>query len=458
MGNLAGIMSIAVGALSAQQAAMQISADNVANASTPGFTRQRPVLLEETPEFIGQMIIGRGVSLKGSQSLGDSVLELRLHQQTQRQGAFDAYVNSMSQVQVYFSDPGKGIGNAIDQFFSRLTQLSTDPGSMTLRQGVLTAAGNLAQSFRTMAQDLATMQQSLDRDVIQSVNQINQLTAQIAAVNPEVARLEKLGKDGGAFQDRRTQLIRQLSQLTGVSIINSDDGLTITTSSGAALVVADQSFSLSTAVDPVTNLTHIFANGQDITADFTGGRLGGTLAARDQGVASVSSSLDQLAYGLAGALNAAHRNGFDLFGNPGVDLFQALNSESGAAAQMQLRLTDASLLAVSSTPVTGGGDNGNLAALRAVGTTPSINGQTPSDSYANLVFQVGSMVSSAQSDQAATQSVLQQLQNERGAISGVSLDEEATNLLRYQRAFEAAARVVNIVDELIQIALQIGKN
>jgi flagellar hook-associated protein 1 FlgK len=219
-------------------------------------------------------------------------------------------------------------------------------------------------------------------------------------------------------------------------------------------VVGKQAYALTTANDATTGLKHI-NNGQvDVTADFTGGSLGGTLQARDQDLPSLLSSLDTLAFNLAGALNTAHSDGFDLNGNTGTNLFVPPAQVSGAARNLQLQITDPSQLAASSDANPGG--NGNLTALLAVADTPVVNGQTPGGYYSNLVFQTGNMVAKATSAQTASQPMLQQLQSQRDAISGVSLDEEATSLIQYQRAFQAAARVVNTIDECLQTALQIG--
>src|SRR5262249_19246481 len=128
-------------------------------------------------------------------------------------------------------------------------QLSTDPGSLALRQGVLTAAGNLASGFQTITRNLESQRVNLDLNVVQAVTQINTLTAQIAQLNGQITGLENLGKDASAFIDQRDQLINQLSELVDVSTIQSDNGLTLTTSNGTALVAGTRSFDFTTQID-----------------------------------------------------------------------------------------------------------------------------------------------------------------------------------------------------------------
>jgi len=455
MSSLFGIMSIAVRALLAEQGAMNATANNVANLNTPGFSRQRPVLAEGDPTTLGTLTMGTGVVLERLESLRDPILELRLHEETQQQGHLDSFVTAMRQVEVMFSSSSGDIGAQISNFFSSLQQLSTDPANFSLRQGVLTAAGNLAGAFRTTANNLSSQRATLDLDVKQAVEQINLLTGQIAELNRQISDMENLKQDPSTFTDQRTLLIRQLSDLVDVSVIQTESSVTLTTSNGTALVAGDRSFDLTAQVDP-SGVQHIFAQGSDITAKLTAGKIAGLLQVRDQKIPGLLASLDILAAGLASALNTAHRSGFDLNGTAGGDLFvPPPGSGQGAAAGMMVVISDPALLAASSDGSPG--SNGNLALLSAVHDQPVASGQTPTDFYANLVFGVGSDVSNGTAELEASQLILRQLEDQRGSISGVSVDEEAANMLRYQRAYEAAARVVSTVNEMLDTTINLGR-
>ena len=179
MSGLSGTMSIALGALLADQGALESTTNNVANANTPGFSRQRPVMLE------GQLIFGTGVTLQKFESLRDPILELRLHEETQQHGQLDALVSSLQQIEVMFSGSSGNLGEQITNFFNSIHTLSTDPASMPLRQGALTAAGNLANSFRNTAHNLELQRNNLDLSVGQTVDQVNGLTKQSWAQRPD---------------------------------------------------------------------------------------------------------------------------------------------------------------------------------------------------------------------------------------------------------------------------------
>jgi flagellar hook-associated protein 1 FlgK len=249
-------------------------------------------------------------------------------------------------------------------------------------------------------------------------------------------------------------LIGNLSNLIDVSNIQSDNGLTLTTSNGTALVVGGQSFALNTQTN-ASGLQDVYAQGKDITADLTSGDLAGVLQARDQTVPGLLSNLDTLASGISNALNTANSQGFGLNGNAGGNLFVPPPAGGqGAAAAMAVAITNPALIAASSdgTP----GSNGNLAVISAVENQPVAGGQSPTDYYSNIVFNVGNDVSNDSAELNASQSILSQLQDQRASISGVSLDEEASNTVQFQRAFDAAAEVVTTVNDMPRSCAEAG--
>jgi flagellar hook-associated protein 1 FlgK len=454
MSGLYGSLSTALSALLASQSALETSANNVANANTPGYSRQRPVLVPGDPVVLGQLTFGTGVVLQKLESLRDPILELRLNQETQNEGNLNSTLGALQQIQVQFSGTDSGIGNAITQFFDSLQQLSTDPTNLALRQGVLTAAGNLTTAFNTTAHNLQTQRGNLDLNVVQTVGQINTLTGQIAGLNQQITNLENLHEDASTFVDQRGVLIRQLSNLVNVSVIKTERGITLTTANGTPLVAQERSFPLTTQI-AAGGIHKVFAGTVDITGLLPAGKLGGLLDVRDTRIPALQTNLDQLAAGLATALNTAHRGGFDLNGTAGADLFVP-PPVVGAAAALRVAITDPALLAASSdgTP----GSNGNLAVLSAVHDQAVIAGQKPLDFYSRLVFQVGSDTANATADLDASQLILRQLEDQRAAISGVSLDEEAANIVRYQTAYQAAARVVTTVNTMLDSAVNLGKD
>jgi flagellar hook-associated protein 1 len=454
MSSLFGILSTALSSLTVSQDEMAVTANNVANANTPGYSREVPDVAAGAPIAIGNLSFGTGVVLQKIESLRNPILEIQLNQQTQQQGKLSTALAQLQQIQTQFASSTTGIGADISNFFNSLQQLSPDPTNLTLRQSVLRAAGTLATDFNTAAHSLQTQSAGIDQSVISSISQVNVLTAQIADVGHQISVLQNTNGSTGALVDTQTSLIRQLSGLIDVQVIPTDQGISVTTSNGTTLVSGSQSFALST--EPGSGgVQHIMAGNQDITNLLTGGSLSGLIQVRDQQIPSIASNLDQLASGLATALNTANETGFDLNGNQGVAIFAPPPVGGvGAAGALSVSMTDPALIAASSDGTIG--SNGNLDVLSAVATQALANGQTPIGSYSSIVFQVGSEISSTSAETTASNLILQQLQDQRATFSGVSLDEEAANLIKYQTAYQAAARVVSTIQSLLSDTINLG--
>ncbi|HEY1462902.1 MAG TPA: flagellar hook-associated protein FlgK [Terriglobales bacterium] len=452
MPGLTSTMLMSVQSLLADQAALQVTSNNISNANTAGYTREVPDITENTPTVEGGITYGGGVTLERVQSIRDTLLDLRISEENQQQSGAQAQVDSLNQIQQLFSDSSTGVGANMSAFFNSLSQLSTNPTSVPQRQAVITAAQNLASSFNQTSTQLSNIESSLNLNVSQNVNQVNSLTQQIAKLNVQVAQMEKLGQEPGTLLDQETQLVQQLSQLTDVNVIQTENGQTITTANGAALVVGGQNFALTAQADS-TGTTHVFSQGTDITSSIQNGKLGGTLQVRDQDVPGVLNQLDTLASQFATAFNTAHEAGTDLNGNAGGAFFSAA-AGAGAASSFSVVITDPNAVAASSDG--SAGSNGNIANLSGVQTTELPSGASPTDSFSNIVFNVGNLTQQAQAESTAGTASLNQLQDQWGSISGVSIDEESTNLITYQRAFEAAARVISTVDELTQTVIGMG--
>jgi flagellar hook-associated protein 1 FlgK len=451
-------MSVALQSLLVQQGALEVVANNIANANTPGYSREVPILEESPPILSGNTMVGTGVTLQSVQSVRDNILDLRIDQETSQQSSLNSYVNSMNQVQALFNETqGTGLQTDLSNFFNSFQSLATDPTSSSLRQAVIVAGQDLAGAFSETSNNLATIQQGLDQSVVQTVQQVNQLSAQVANLNQQIQQVSNSGENPGSLEDQRDQDLSNLSNLIDTAVIYANNGtVSVTTTNGALLVSGNQSDALTTQVNGITGMNDVYAQGTDITSTIAGGQLQGLISARDKSIPSTQSSLDNLAGSIISAVNTQQNEGYDLNGAPGVNFFtpftpSASGSDAGAAATMTVAITNPDQVAASSdgTP----GDNGNATALANLVNAPMVSGQTPGDYYSNMIDHVGNDVSNATSEQEAVGLVLQQLTNQQQSISGVSLDEEATNLISYQQAYEAAARVISTVDELNQATL-----
>ena len=338
-----------------------------------------------------------------------------------------------------------------------MRSLSANPSSSSVQQSVLSAGQNLAKAFNTTANGLTSVQSEMNAQVTQTVAQINTLTpTDRAAQRPSAPSCRPQGQDGGTTEDQRDELVQQLSKLTGISVSQSSDGEVITTGNGSPLVMGSQSFSLQTTTGS-DGMQHVLdSSGNDITTTIQGGTLGGTIAIRDQTIPSYLSQLNTLASQFATAFNAAQAEGYDANGNTGQNFFSVPASAESAAAGLSVAITSASQVAMSSDGTKG--SNGNVANLSAALTDALPSGQSPSQTYANLVYGVGNDASNASTQSTAIGDNLLQLTNQQSSVSGVSIDEETTNLIRYQTAYEAAARIVSTIQTLSTVTLDMGSS
>ncbi len=465
MATLNSALQLMSGTLTADQSALDVTANNVANANTPGYTREVPVFLANDSVTINGIAYGQGVQMTAAQSQRSMVLNAAIQQQTQTQQATSSEATALTQVedifnQVTTSTSSSGVnslGDQVNNFFNSLSQLAATPSSVSLRESVLTAAGQMTSSFNSAASQLNQQTISLNTQVQGVVDQINPLLTSIAALNQQISSSSPAA-DAGSLEDQRQYDLQQLSQFIGVNVVtNEDNSMTVTTTGGALLLSKDQAFQLTTG--NVSGNVDVFTSAPGGATDITkaqesgGGQLAGLLTARDQDIPAVLSQINTLASGVATQINSIQTSGTDLNGDAGQPLFAL--STLDPAATLSVALTDPSLIAASATG-NGSGDNTNLETMIGVQNLSNVNGQTPANFYASFISVLGSKVSGLNTQNQAQQASLTQMQSQANSFSSVSLNEEAANLQTYEQAYQSASQVFSIVDTLINSALNLG--
>jgi len=469
MGTISSAFSIISQALNSGQAALNIVANNVANANTPGYTEETPAWRQNQPIEANGIQYGMGASVTSSVSLRDRVLNERLDQQQQLASASSARLTALDSVQALFTpDSGSAsatagdIGSDITGFFNSFSSLEANPTDNALRQGVLSKASTLAGDVSNAAASLNSQRSALDQEAFGVTSQVNALTGAIAQLNHQIQSTSP-NSDAGTLEDQRQQDLSQLSKLIGVNQISTENnGLSITTTSGQLLVSEGSSFQLTTGT--VNGVTNFFLGGADITSQLAtgGGQLGGYLTARDQDIPAVLSSLDQLAYSVSTSVNAQNNAGTDQSGltgtaaNPLYIFSQpAAGQVSGSAAAMSVVMTDPGKIAAAGAG-NGTGDNSNAAAMAALANQPIVAGQPPIDSFSNFVSNLGSTVASVQTENTAQNASVTQLQTQSDALSGVNLNDEASALTTLERSYQAASQVFAMLNTIMSSALNLG--
>lgn len=469
--SILSILHIGVGAMGVQQQALQTTGHNLANVDTPGFSRQRVELATAFPTNKGRMFLGLGVNSIGVSSVVDRFLEAQLVSLKGTLGSTEAEHRALAEVADAFPITEEiGIGPALDAFFGALAEVANNPAGMAERVHLIGRARTLGDLLRQTRTALTTVQRNLDEDLDAAVRRVNVLLPQIAALNSQIVGGEVTGQRANDLRDQRQNLLQELSRLTGATVLEGQNGQVHVQVNGILLVRGNQAASLDVSALNASGF-HLVAHRSpegasfDATALLTKGEIGGLLAARDTIVPGFIDKLDQFAYSLVNTVNIQHAAGIALTGVGGGDFFTAippaagpLPPHAGAAALVRVDSaveTDPRLIATAQDAAALPGDNRNALALAALQTTPlaALGNRSFKDYFLALVGDVGQQMQTNQDALDFHQSLLTQTQSRRESLSGVNIDEETANLIKFQRAFQAASRLIQIGDEMYQTML-----
>jgi flagellar hook-associated protein 1 FlgK len=349
-----------------------------------------------------------------------------------------------------------------------MVDLAARPNEPATRLTVLNRAEQLAASFRQSAQSLVQARADINGKLLDNVKDINTTLDEIASLGAQISQAELSGQEASDLRDRRDTLVRELSTKLPITAVNdSSGGQSILLGGTTPLVSPDgQAHHLMTNIVAGTGdvrIVRITAGAPvDITSQITSGELGGMISARDGALTDAQNALDQLAFDTIGAYNGVHSVGYGLDGGTGRNLFAPSGAVAGSAIAMQVSADVAgapSQLAAATDPNALPGDNRNALALQALADGTFANGgtQTASQALSSLVAQAGTALSSAMAQQDHAGAAESQLMQLRDQVSGVSLDDEMVDLMRFQRAYQASVKVVQTADEMLMQLLNMKR-
>ncbi|MEZ5425375.1 MAG: flagellar hook-associated protein FlgK [Pyrinomonadaceae bacterium] len=446
-------------ALNANQFGITVTGQNIANVNTPGYSRQRAVLSEGNPDRFGNFSIGSGVTVEGIQSFRDQFIESRIQAETGIAGRLTARRDSLAPVEAILQGTENGgLQNALNGFFSAFRDLDANPGSAPLRSIAVQKGVNLANTFQSTRSRLFDLRQGIDSRVRSTVDEVNSLTSKVADLNGQIKFAEATGSNPSGLLDQRTEYVNRLSELTGARTYDNGDGtINITIGEGRAVVSGVTAFTLEAGSTPPLGLSAITINGQP--AVFDEGTIRGLQDGLNETTAQIDG-LDGLAQAIVDRVNTLHTSGTDQNGNPGVNFFTPGTPVTAATISVDAAVvSNPNLVVASALPQPG--QNGTVAGeIASLLTDPNTTVGTRTGSfssiYGSLISQAGEQVRSAEDGLVTQGVILAQATAQREAVSGVSLDEEAINLIQYQKAFEAAARFLKVADEMTQTILSLA--
>ena len=438
-------------ALMAQQLAMNTASHNIANSTTPGYSRQRVSLVASYPQDTPHGSVGTGVLADSVRHIRDLFLTEQYRGANSNQTQWETTHKTLSQIESFFNEPsGTGLAQSISDFWNAWENLATNP---TARSTVIEKTKVLVNELKQYATQLNDLQASLNSEITNRVQQINELGGQIAAINKQIVGAELAGDKANDLRDKRDLLVDNLSVLAQVRTIERPNGSLTVLLGSMALVDGGDSLDIATKVEQSGNstVTRAVWKNTNFDIEFSGGELYALQQLRDKVVPGYQSGLDTLAKTIVEQVNTIHRGGVGADGSTGVNFFSPFNVTAMTISLNTEIENDPNLIAaalVSGAP----GDTRNAQAISELrsSTVLSANTQTISEYYAGLVGTLGIKTQEASNLKDNYNLLATQLDNAKQSVQGVSVDEEMTNMMKYQKAYEASARMITYIDSALE--------
>ena len=415
-------LQTALSGLEAAQAAISTTGENIANANTAGYTRQTvqtaataPLSIPALSQKGGGTQLGTGVSISDISRIRNQFLDVQYRAQNSATSNANSNASELGQVQTALNEPSdSGLQSVMSKFWSAWSSLASAPTSAAAQQAVVDAGQTLASTFNAVSQQMQTVQSQASQQyasLTASNGQVAQDAQQIATLNAQISQATQAGISPNTLLDKRDSLLDDLSSLAQISVSTGSNGA-VTVNFGDA---ASPLVSGTTVTWPQT------------LTSAAGGQLGSLLnmSSSTGPIGQYISSLDGVANSVISSVNALQ---------PSSPFFTG---------------TSAGTIAVSATASTVQTSSSSTSGADLATAIGNLANGAPDQAYSSFVGQVGSGVQAAQSTQNTQQAVLTAVSNQRQSVSGVSLDEEMTNLIQYQQAYQASARVMNAINSTL---------
>ncbi len=443
-------INIGLSGLQAAQIGQDVTGHNIANAGTEGYSVQTvnqktadawvaPATANAQPSVLGSGVISRSIT-----RARDQYLDTQVRNGLSEQSAQTTLNDNLKQVEGAYGEPSShGLNNGLGTFFQNFTNLVNNPEDAGVRATVVAGASSLVSQFHTLQERISGIGSQVSDTISADVNAINTYGKQIADLNVTIRQSLVQGETPNDLMDRRDVLLDKISQIANVNVLNRSDG------------TVDVSIGTSSLVQGITPSTVSLTGPGSLTArgDLSGGELSGLLKSQAS-IHGYQADLNTLASSLAIQVNAVHKTGAGLDGTTGLDLFQFTpGNEADTLTVNPVIANNPGKLAAAAVPAGGGappaGDGAVAAQLAALQNTVQTNGQTLQSFYQRSVSGLGGESAAAQTATDSAAANVGQLQQQRASVSGVSTDTEMVNMLKYQRSYEASAKVIKTMDDMV---------
>jgi flagellar hook-associated protein 1 len=446
-------LNIAISALRAQQYAMSVTGHNIANANTDGYRRQEVSFESGNPMMGGFAMSGTGIPNLGTGVRVDTIrraqtdfMDGQVRNQTQWLGMWGSRNEALQQIEPILSEPGEsGLSNALDKFWNGWQELASSPDDMPARISLVETAVGLTDRVRGIYHDLRSLQTETDKTIASRAEDINTITHQIAQLNEQITRSVGGGYSPNDLMDQRDVLVEKLSKLAKIEVYGSSGADMIVSINGKAIVQGKLVCDLKTA-ESANGWTQIVWSDDDSPVVFPGGEMKALTDIRDSVLEDYIQQLDTIARTIVTQVNAIHSTGKTLDGQAAGNFFKDGCGASDMAVDTAIVASSAK---VSASATGAPGDNGLANAIAGIKDEKLIDDRTIGSAYTEFVSSIASQTKEAETRASVHDTSLKQVKLQRDSVAGVSLDEEMANMVRFQQSYNAAARIFNVIDEMI---------
>ncbi len=444
-------------ALLTHQVSLQTTGHNIANVNTPGYTRQRVSISATLPEYNTKGMIGTGVQANDITAVRDLFLGNQFRQESKSLGQWAYKEKTLTQIESFFGEPNDNtLSDLLNQYWDSWADLSTMSDSASSRTAILQQANLLVNGLHSMATQLQDLQTSIDADTNQLTSEINQMSTEIAKLNGQIKRSELGTANANDLRDSRDLLIDQLSTLVDVNTVDRKDGGIAVYVGGMVLVDGDTALKIDaeTTNNKGSLRTDLVWMGTDFSFKNMNGQLKGLMDSRDNLIPSYIDELNTITKTLVDEVNALHRSGYGLDGSTGVNFFDPRYTDASTVRiNTEITANPSRIVASASGEI---GDNTIALAMQDLRDKKMMNDgtETINSYYNSLVGTLGIQSSEAQSFTSNYELLVQQIDTARESVQGVSLDEEMTNMVVSQHAYDAAARIITAMDEALDTVIK----
>lgn len=452
MGSLMASLLSTANSMRVYERSLNVIQNNISNASTPGYAKQRQIL--EAKPFDPAGGIPGGVQAGEMYSYRSRFVEQTVQRRVSDSNRFSQLSEGLERLEPLFQiQKGAGVPAALSQFFAGFSQLSVAPNDAVARQVALDRASTLAERFRQMAGGLADQRTDTDSQILSGVTEINSLATRLAQLNT-VRRASSSARSDPGVETEMYNLLEKLASVVDYQAVEAPDGsMSVFIGGSTLLVIGDRTYPVGAGVYG-RERTIVNSDGEEITRQISGGRLGGLLETYNTIIPRYLDELDGLAQSVADSVNDTLTQGVDQGGSrPTVPLF-SYDTSVGVAISLRANALEPEDLALALPSAPGG--NGNALVLAGLGAQKQPDGYTFAERYGNLAAGMGRDLEASRDNASTQASLLNQARALREDEQMVSLDEEAAQLIQFQRAYQAAARMFQILNEMTIALVNIG--